>query len=186
MVQYHRRARRFLVPFTRIFASMACALWNHRRFANSITGPTACPEHDPDTGPNVASPLRFPGKAVHEHGISLAVDDVFHLTDESGQPRLGETAFEDRELHSLPILLAHVRDSPEARGSRGFRIGDVVGDQYVHASRVMEEQMGDIQRCLLAGGARAALPGPRVSPIDQPDALGSDAGFQFPCGPPTP
>ena len=38
----------------------------------------------------------------------------FHLTDEPGQPRLGEAAFEDRELHPLPILLAHVRDSLEA------------------------------------------------------------------------
>ena len=35
----------------------------------------------------------------------------------------------------MPIFLAHVRDSPKARGSRSVRIGDIVGDQYVHASR---------------------------------------------------
>ena len=55
-----QEARRFIGPFTRIFASTGCALWNHRRFANSITGPTACPEHESGTGPSVASPLRFP------------------------------------------------------------------------------------------------------------------------------
>ena len=55
-----QEARRFIGPFTRIFASTGCALWNHRRFANAITGPTACPEHESGTGPSVASPLRFP------------------------------------------------------------------------------------------------------------------------------
>ena len=81
--------------------------------------------------------LHFPWEPIDEHGVVLVVDDVAYLTDHSRQAGFGKPALEDRELHSLSVLLANVRDASKARSPGSFRIVDVVRHEDIHRSQGM-------------------------------------------------
>ena len=108
---------------------------DHRRFAYALTRPMVCQAYDLRSGPRrrVAASIPAGNRYTRTESRWRSITSSTS-PDEAGQLCFGKTAVEDRKLHPLSILFAHFRDLSEARGSRSLRIGDVVGDQYVHGS----------------------------------------------------
>ena len=127
--------------------------------------------------------LHLAGEPVYDHRITATVDGILKLGYHASQPIGGETALEDGKLHALPVPLTDLGDASEPSRSGPFGVGDIVGDQDVHATarrragRPADRREGD-------------GPGGWPAPMAKPTCLCVDPGWNerspLPCGPPMP
>ena len=98
--------------------------------------------------------LHPPGKPVDEYRVDVVIHDVVDLGDHPGQPCPRNPALEDRELYSLSVLFADVRNAPQARRSGRLGIRYVVGDKDIHGSGKHERRVGWQVSAQVAGEQR--------------------------------
>lgn len=74
-------------------------------------------------------------ESVHDQGIQRMVHDILDLANHACHARRRLPALEDRELYTLAVLFADLRDALESDSTLTLRIGDVVGNEEIHDSR---------------------------------------------------
>ena len=79
-------------------------------------------------------------ESVHDHRINPFVDCILDLPQHARHAAWGQPAFEDRQLNTHPVFLAHLRDLPEALRTLSYRISDVVADQDIHGQSCHHER----------------------------------------------
>ena len=74
------------------------------------------------------------GEAIDKHGVTMAVDYVLELANQSGQAFGRQPTLKHRKLYALTVSFTYLRDPSQPDGANAVRLGDVIRNQDVHPS----------------------------------------------------